>query len=257
MTNRSIKGYGMVNIGELKAKVCAVVDECESTGAICTPGAEDLVTRYERSDADARDRIRRLSGYSGCIAEKYGVDKSDILHLELAAVFHDVGMMTVPREFFNTPHSLTVYQYTVVKTHTTTGGTLLSGKAQESFRHIRESALFHHEAFDGTGYPIGLKGKQIPLFTRIISLVDTFDILTSQRPHKEPYPFDMASDIIFSEQKKYDPDVLSLFSENLDSLIKIKYDVEGSRGFADSKPVCELSERDKARLSNLNDSAKN
>jgi putative two-component system response regulator len=251
------KTTGMVNIGELKAKVCAVVDDCEAQGVICTPGAEELVTRYERSDVEARHRIRRLSGYSGYIAEKYGIDESDILHLELAAVFHDVGMMTVPHEFFNSPHSLTVYQYTVVKTHTTSGGTLLSGKAEESFRHIRESALFHHETFDGTGYPIGLKGNQIPFFTRIISLVDTFDILTSSRPHKEPYPFDMASDIIFSERKKYDPDVLSLFSENLDSLIKIKHDIEGDLRFTESKSACELSERDKIQLHTISESAKN
>lgn len=153
----------MLNIGELKAQIHAVVAECENTSEPCTRAAEELVTTYECSDSEARDRIRRLSGYCSFIAEKQGVDKEEIKYIKLAAIFHDIGMMTVPHEFFKTPHSLTEYQYAVVKTHTTTGGTLLSGQSQNSFRHMRESALFHHEAFDGSGYPIGLKGKQIPV----------------------------------------------------------------------------------------------
>lgn len=249
--------WRMVNISKLKSQIHAVVAECESTNEPYTRAAEELITTYEGSDNGARDRIRRLSGYCGFIAEKQGIDKQEIKYVQLAAIFHDIGMMTVPQEFFRTPHSLTVYQYAVVKTHTTTGGLLLSGQSQNSFRHIRESALFHHEAFDGSGYPIGLKGKQIPKFARIISLIDTFDILTSQRPHKAPYPFDLASDIIFSERKKYDPDVLSLFSDNLGALMKIKYEIEGEVRFANSKADCELSERDKLRLSNLGEAAKN
>jgi putative two-component system response regulator len=247
----------MLTIGELKTKIHAAVTECEIMDEPCTRAAEELVTTYESSNIEARDRIRCLSGYCGFIAEKQGVDKQEIKYIKLAAIFHNVGMMTVPQEFFKTPHSLTEYQYAVVKTHTTTGGTLLSGQSQNTFRHIRESALFHHEAFDGSGYPIGLKGKQIPRFTRIISLLDTFDILTSQRPHKAPYPFDLASDIIFSERRKYDPDVLSLFSDNLGGLMKIKFEIEGEGRFAGSKVDCELSERDKMRLMNPGDAAKN
>jgi putative two-component system response regulator len=247
----------MQNIGELKTQIHAIVAECENTNEPYTRAAEELITSYECSDNGARDRIRRLSGYCGLIAEKQGVEKEDIKYIKLAAIFHNIGMATVPEEFFKTPHSLTVYQYAVVKTHTTTGGTLLSGQSKNSFRHIRESALFHHEAFDGSGYPIGLKGKQIPLFARIISLLDTFDILTSQRPHKVPYPFDLASDIIYSERKKYDPDILSLFSDNLGALIKIKYEIEGELRFVCSKADCELSERDKMRFRSLGESSKN
>ncbi len=109
----------MRNIGELKAQIHAVVAECENTNEPCTRAAEELVTTYECSDNEARDRIRRLSGYCSFIAEKQGVDKEEIKYIKLAAIFHDIGMMTVPHEFFKTPHSLTEYQYAVVKTHTT------------------------------------------------------------------------------------------------------------------------------------------
>ena len=101
------------------------MDECETANEPCTRAAEELVTTYECSDNEARDRIRRLSGYCGFLAEKNGVDSKEIRHIKLAAIFHDIGMMTVPQEFFKTTHYLTEYQYAVVKTHTTTGGALL------------------------------------------------------------------------------------------------------------------------------------
>lgn len=246
----------MPDDGAIKDRISAVVAECENTGDPCTTAAEELITVYEGPDNGARNRIRRLSGYCGFIAEKQGIDKKEIKHVKLAAIFHNIGMVTVPQEFFKTPHCLTLHQYAVVKTHTTAGGAMLSGQLGESFRHIRESALFHHEAFDGSGYPAGLRGKQIPLFARIIGLLDTFDVLTSKRPHKAPYPFDLASDIIFSERKKYDPDVLSVFSDNFGELIKIKYGVEGELRLTSSKEECELSERDKMKIS-LSESARN
>ena len=130
-----------------------------------------------------------------------------------------------------------------MKKHTTIGGDLLDGHDSELMVSARDIALTHHEKWDGSGYPYGLKGKDIPLEGRIAGLVDVFDALTSKRPYKDPYPLDKTCEIIRSEREKhFDPKLHDLFFANIDGFIQIRNELkeEGDIITSDYK----LSERD-------------
>jgi len=136
---------------------------------------------------------------------------------------HDIGKIGVPDTILMKPGKLTYAEFETIKTHTTIGAKILKNAKSEILRVAEEIALYHHEKWNGTGYPHGLSGDSIPLAARIVALADTFDALTSKRPYKDPYHYEVACDIIKKERgQHFDPVIVDLFLSNIDEIGIIK-----------------------------------
>lgn len=204
-----------------------------------------LVLAAEYKDEDTGDHIVRMSRYSALIAEKLELPAKDVQNIAYAAPMHDIGKIGTPDSILLKPGKLTNKEFDLMKTHTTIGAKILANSKAEILKIAEQIALSHHEKWNGKGYPQGLAGNTIPLAARIVGLVDVFDALSSKRPYKDPYPVEVALEIIRKEQgQHFDPDVVDVFLENIDEILKIKSEVDSAEdtslsGFA-------WSERDRA-----------
>jgi len=186
-----------------------------------------LVLAAEFKDEDTGNHITRISRYSALIAQKLGLKDSEIQNILYAAPMHDVGKIGVPEHILLKPGKLSDAEFEVVKTHTTIGAKILANSKAEVLQIAQKIAIAHHEKWNGKGYPQGLSGKKIPLTARIVAIVDTFDALTTRRPYKDPYPVEVACDIIRKETgQHFDPDVVEVFLEHIDEVLAIKKDVD-------------------------------
>jgi HD-GYP domain-containing protein (c-di-GMP phosphodiesterase class II) len=137
--------------------------------------------------------------------------------LPQASTLHDVGKLGIPEQILRKSGRLTVQEYAIMKRHTTAGGRTLQELAHRSPQNLflavgREVALYHHERWDGRGYPFGLHGTQIPLVARIVAVADVYDALTSERPYKGAYSHDTARRVIVADAgAHFDPDVVEAF----------------------------------------------
>jgi len=184
-----------------------------------------------------------MSRYSTLIAEKIGLPAKDVQNINYAAPMHDVGKIGIPDSILMKPGKLTDEEFETMKTHTTIGTAILANSKAEIIKVAEQIALSHHEKWNGRGYPKCLSGDKIPLVGRIVGLADAFDALTSRRPYKEPYPIEIAIDIIKKEHgNHFDPDVVDVFLENIDEIIKIKSEVDSGKNVSLSDFTC--SERD-------------
>jgi diguanylate cyclase (GGDEF)-like protein/PAS domain S-box-containing protein len=171
-----------------------------------------LETLNEKHELERR-HSEQVSEISYLIGKGLQLSKESLKELKLSGMFHDIGKISIPDIVLNKPSSLTKEEYEIIKTHTTNGYQIL--RAADQYSDFAEHALYHHERYDGTGYPEGLKGKEIPLFARIISVADAFEAMTSDRPYRKAMSFEEAVD----ELKKYkgtqfDPQIVDAFLAN-------------------------------------------
>jgi len=181
----------------------------------------------ESRDPETGAHLERVRTYSRILAqqlarhERYGADvDSDFVRLIfLTSPLHDIGKVGIPDCVLLKPGRLSNREFDIMKTHTTIGAETLEAAAQhfpgvQFLQMAKEIALTHHERFDGTGYPHGICGYEIPLSGRIVALADVYDALTSKRVYKEAFAHDVAHGIIVSERgKHFDPDVVDAFLE--------------------------------------------
>ncbi|MDJ0333472.1 HD domain-containing phosphohydrolase [Planococcus sp. S3-L1] len=145
---------------------------------------------------DARDpytagHSERVAKYSLWIAEKLGMDAQSCEELYKAALLHDIGKIGIPDNILRKSERLTTDEYTTIKQHTVIGAGILSNiEPKEAMVHAIETALSHHERLDGTGYPHGLAGENIPLFARIVGVADAFDAMTTARSYSAGASFE-------------------------------------------------------------------
>jgi len=136
------------------------------------------------------------------------------------------GKIGVPDNILMKPGKLTDEEFGVMKTHSIIGANILAYSKAEVLKLAEQIAISHHEKWNGRGYPQGLAGDNIPLAARIVGLVDVFDALTSKRPYKDPFPVEVALDIIEKDRgQHFDPDVVDVFLENIHEILKIKEEV--------------------------------
>ncbi|MCX7148687.1 MAG: HD-GYP domain-containing protein [Rhodocyclales bacterium] len=160
------------------------------------------------SDTDAHNY--RVTFYAVALAEAMNLPKQDISDLVVGAFLHDVGKIGIPDRILLKPGKLTADEFAIMKTHALLGIEIVAGNpwlagAALTIRH-------HHERFDGTGYPDGLRGEVIPCVARIFAVVDVFDALTSKRPYKEPIPLAEAISIIERDSgRQFDPRAVAVF----------------------------------------------
>jgi len=204
-----------------------------------------LVLAAEYKDEDTGAHIVRISRYSALIAEKLGLPTKEIQNILYAAPMHDVGKIGIPDSILMKPGKLTDEEFEIIKTHTTMGAKILANSKAEVLKVAELIAVSHHEKWNGKGYPRGLSGGKIPLVGRIVGLVDVFDALISKRPYKDPFPVEVALDIIKKERgEHFDPDVADVFLENIDKFVKIKAEVDSAEDVSLSDFI--WSERDQA-----------
>jgi putative two-component system response regulator len=184
-----------------------------------------LVLAVEYKDQFTGQHIVRMSRYSALIAEKSGLPERDVLNILYAAPMHDVGKIGIPDSIITSPNKLSADEFAVMKRHTIIGAEILDNAKSQILIIARQIAISHHEKWNGQGYPYGLKEDKIPLVGRIVGLADTFDVLTSKRSYKDPFPIEYAADVIKKERgKHFDPDLVDVFMNNLDKLAKINVD---------------------------------
>jgi len=186
-----------------------------------------IVRRLGRA-AEFRDNetglhIVRMSKMSVALAEAAGMGSDDCELLLNASPMHDIGKIGIPDQILLKPGKLEPHEWEIMKTHTTIGGEILSGDDSELLSMARVIALNHHEKWDGSGYPNGLAGEDIPLVGRVVALADVFDALTSVRPYKQAWSVDAAMEYIDTNRgKHFDPHLVDLFRTRLPDILAIK-----------------------------------
>lgn len=186
----------------------------------------DVVTRLAQAAA-CRDRktgshLNRMSSYSKLLAQSAGIGDQAATVLFHASPLHDVGKLGITDLILHKPGRLTSEEFEVMKGHCRLGADLLGGHTSDLLRVARAVALTHHERWDGSGYPCGLTGTDIPLAGRIAAVCDVFDALTEARPYKPAWTFAQAAEEIKRQRgHHFDPDLVDLFLGNLPALYRI------------------------------------
>jgi putative two-component system response regulator len=177
----------------------------------------------EYKDEDTGEHIMRMSHYSAAIAKKMGLGDNVVESILYAAPMHDVGKIGIPDKILLKPGPLDPHEWEIMKKHTIIGGKILEGSREGFIRLGEVVALTHHEKWDGSGYPAGLKGRKIPLVGRIVAIADVFDALLSKRPYKEPFSLEKSYEIIREGRGiHFDPDVVDAFFEIQDEILAIR-----------------------------------
>lgn len=193
-----------------------------------------LANLAEARDNDTGNHLERIRYYSKVLAEKLYIEHPDlgitpvfIDNLLLTSPLHDIGKIGIPDFVLLKPGRLDEKEYNIMKKHTKIGYDALHAANEkypnaEYLKMSAEIALYHHEKFDGSGYPYGIKGEDIPLSARIVALADVYDALVSKRIYKSAMPHDMAKSIIVSERgKHFDPTVVDSFLKSETEFIDI------------------------------------
>ena len=146
------------------------------------------------------------------LAQKIALSQTEINKLTLIAKLHDIGKTVIPEKILNKKDQLTAAEWKEIQTHPAVGHRVLN--ATEEFSHISEEVLSHHENWDGSGYPRGLKGKEIPLLARIIAIVDAYDVMTTDQVYKESVSKKEAlREIQNKAGSQFDPELAEQFIE--------------------------------------------
>ena len=187
----------------------------------------DLIQRLGRAaeykDTDTGEHIARMSRYSKVLALAYVMSEYEAEQLKQAAPMHDVGKIGIPDAVLLKPGRLNENEYEHMKQHALIGAKILENSPSPLLQLAHKLALEHHEKWDGTGYPYGLKGKEISIEGRIVAIADVFDALTSKRPYKKAWSIEEALDLLKDEAgKHFDPQLVDLFIGQIDSIIEIK-----------------------------------
>jgi HD-GYP domain-containing protein (c-di-GMP phosphodiesterase class II) len=179
----------------------------------------------ESKDEGTGNHVKRVSEISRIIAEGLGLDDDFIETIYYASPLHDVGKIGIPDSILTKPGHLTEEEQKIMKSHTVLGYQILKDSKSKIIQTAAEIAYSHHERWDGTGYPSGLAGEEIPLSGRIVALADFFDAVTSSRPYREGI-FTMAQTLkIIKEEtcKHFSPKVTAAFFSSLDRIKKVHY----------------------------------
>jgi putative nucleotidyltransferase with HDIG domain len=173
-----------------------------------------LINMIEVKDPSTRGHSERVTQYATTFAERYCLSDSEIESLRLAALLHDIGKVSVPSRILTKPGPLTDEEWKVIRSHPERGLEIL--RPVESLESVVPIIYHHHERFDGTGYPDGLKGEKIPLCARILSVADAIEAMRSDRPYRRALDLpQVVHELRSGESRQFDPDIAELFLELL------------------------------------------
>jgi putative two-component system response regulator len=177
-----------------------------------------LTVVAEYKDEATVQHVKRIGLYCAHFAKQLGWSEEQVETIKYASPMHDIGKIGIPADILLKPATLTREELALVKTHTTIGGKILHGSHSTYLQMAETIALTHHERWDGTGYPAGLAGKDIPLEGRMTAFADQYDALRSLRPYKKSFDYIMSYRIMVDGNERvkpshYDPQVLEIFKD--------------------------------------------
>jgi len=182
-----------------------------------------LSSMAELRDLETGRHLERMSSYCALISERFGFDHDRIELMRIASPMHDVGKIGIPDNILLKPSTLTPEEREVMEQHTAIGYRILSGSDAELLTLAAVLAWTHHERFDGSGYPRGLVGEEIPLEGRIAAVADVFDALTSDRIYRPAFNVEEAVTMMRDQRgAHFDPDVLDRFLEAMEKVEEIR-----------------------------------
>ena len=212
---------------KLASRALLLADEvAKATADIASRERETLLClgrAAEHRDPETHEHIVSMSNYSTLIGKRLGLSEEECELLLLASPLHDIGKIGTPDQILLKPGRLTPEEFEIMKLHTVIGEKILANSDSPILQAGAQIAIAHHEKFDGSGYPRRLKGKDIPLYGRIVAVADVFDALTSERPYKKAWELDRATSLILeSRGSHFDPDCVDAFFDVLDDVLTIK-----------------------------------
>ncbi len=190
-----------------------------------------LARAGEFRDEETGNHVLRMARYSRLIGEALALSEDDLDTLELAAPLHDIGKIGLPDNVLLKAGRLTPDEIAVMRTHPLIGYEILRDSASKYVRMGALIALGHHEKFDGTGYPYGVKAEQIPLPARIVAVADVFDALTTRRPYKQAWDTEVAFQYLAEHGgTHFDPDMVKGLIANRDKALEIYRELGSDSG---------------------------
>ncbi len=176
-------------------------------------------------DDETRDHTQRVGRISEMIAETR-MSPDETLDIRLAAPLHDIGKIGIPDSILFKNGPLTDEEYEIMKTHTKMGAKLLESNF-EILKCAQKIAMYHHERYDGSGYPEGLSDKEIPIEARIVTIADSFDAMVSKRPYKDARSFSYAiGELVKNAGKQFDPELVNEFKSMLYAVQRLYKDFQ-------------------------------
>jgi len=236
-----VKAYNdlMINYREeLESEVTRRTAELKHAFEIIKAASLETIYRLcmasEYKDKETGAHIKRMSRYSAAVASRMGLDESTVETILYAAPMHDLGKIGIPDRIMAKPTKLDPAEWEIMKQHTVIGAKILKGSDAGFIKAGESIALHHHERWDGSGYPNGLKGIKIPIAGRITAITDAFDALTYKRSYKAAFSVEMSLAIIREGRgSHFDPDVTDAFFAIQDEILAIKkqYDADDQQVF--------------------------
>lgn len=197
---------------EVKRQTAIAVERAQRLELMNDEMVNMLAVAIDAKDNDTKGHSFRVASYSAALAEKIGMPEEEVKALRREALLHDIGKIGIPDAVLNFPSNLSNEQFETTKAHVTIGARILSqASALEGAAAVAE---FHHERYDGKGYPKGLKGDEIPLHARIVSVADSYDAMRSDRIYRKGLkPSVIKSELLKGRGTQFDPVLLDAFME--------------------------------------------
>ena len=171
---------------------------------------QSLALALDAKDSYTEGHSKRVAEYASMLAKQLGLEFEEIEWIRLAATMHDIGKIGIPESILCKPAKLTKEEYEIMKKHPVIGARIL--KPIKPLEKVANLVLYHHEYWDGSGYPNGMKNNEIPIGSRIVSIVDAFQAMTSNRPYRATLPFEEAvKRLRAGKEKQWEPDLVELF----------------------------------------------
>lgn len=210
----------------VEAKTARVQELVHRVDAAQVETVTALAVAAEHRDDDTGSHIRRIGEYAAMMASHLGWKGAEIDHIRLAAMLHDVGKIGVPDAILLKPGPLTAEEHRIMQAHTVIGHQITSQSRNRIMRSASEIARSHHERWDGSGYPDGAAGENIPFEARIVALADVYDALRSSRPYKEAIAHDEAVSVIVNgdgrtSPEHFDPTLIEILERHGDDFLQI------------------------------------
>ncbi|MBF0481692.1 MAG: response regulator [Desulfovibrionaceae bacterium] len=208
----------------LRLAVDNLAQQQRDTQAAHLDTVKRLAIASEYKDKDTADHIQRISDFCGLLGRFLDLSETEIDLLVHASPMHDVGKIGIADHILLKPGALDGSEWEIMKSHTLIGGKILKDSSSEVLQAGEIIALSHHEKWNGSGYPSGLSGQDIPIFGRICAVADVFDALTNKRPYKEAFSNEEALRIMAEGRgAHFDPQILDMFLGNLDAVLAIQH----------------------------------